>query len=126
MSGIKGLIDTNIIIYLSNDLVEISPLFERYDDLFISRITHMEVLGFNFDDKEGEELAENLVNQFPILEINQEVGESTIEIRKQKRIKLPDAIIYATALVNGCELVTANVRDFNGLEGVEIYNPVSG
>lgn len=65
MSGIKGLIDTNILIYLSN------------------------------------------------------------EIRKKKKIKLPDAIIYATAMVNNCELVTADVKDFRGLEaGVNVYNPV--
>ena len=36
-----------------------------------------------------------------------------------------DAIIYAIALANECELVTANVKDFKNIgQGVEIYNPV--
>ncbi len=58
MNGIRGLIDTNILIYLSNELLELSDLFERYDELLISRITHMEVMGFNFQDDEDEELVE--------------------------------------------------------------------
>ncbi len=124
MNGIRGLIDTNILIYLSNELLELSDLFERYDELLISRITHMEVMGFNFQDDEDEELVEELVSKFRILEIDNQVAKRTIEIRKKKKIKLPDAIIYATAMVNNCELVTANVRDFKGIdEGVKIYNP---
>ncbi len=126
MSGVKGLIDTNILIYLSNDLLDIVDIFERYDELLISRITHMEVLGYDFREAADEELVKALVSNFQILEIDERVGTSTIEVRKRKKIKLPDAIIYATALVNNCELVTANVKDFDGLEGgVIVFNPVS-
>lgn len=126
MSGTKGLIDSNIIIYLSNGLMEISDLFEKYDELLISRITHMEVLGFDFKEESDEELVNILISNFQILEIDEQVGVSTIQVRKKKKIKLPDAIIYATAMENNCELVTADVKDFNGLDGgVRIYNPLS-
>lgn len=125
MSGIKGLIDTNILIYLSNELLDVTLLFGKYDELLISRITHIEVLGYGFRGKEDEELVKNLVSKFQILELDKQVGETTISIRKQKKIKLPDAIIYATALVNECEIVTANVKDFKGIgEKVEIFNPM--
>lgn len=126
MSGTKGLIDSNIIIYLSNGLMEISDLFGKYDELLISRITHMEVLGFDFKNESDEELVSTLIRNFQILEIDEQVGASTIQIRKKKKIKLPDAIIYATAMENNCELVTADVKDFNRLDGgVRIYNPIS-
>lgn len=122
----KGLVDTNILIYLANEQLELSNLFERYDELLISQITYMEVLGFDFQSEEDEELVKLLVSEFRILDIDNRVCESTIEIRKRKKIKLPDAIIYATAIVNTCELVTANVSDFRGLDqGVEIYNPMA-
>ncbi|MDY6823457.1 MAG: hypothetical protein SWH68_06615 [Thermodesulfobacteriota bacterium] len=49
MNGENALIDSNIIIYLSKQ--PISPDFiERFDGLFISVITYMEILGYDFDD----------------------------------------------------------------------------
>lgn len=126
MSGIKGLIDTNILIYLSNELLDSSVLWERYDELLISRITHIEALGYNFKEKKDEELVKELVSRFQLLELDDQVGEATINIRKKKKIKLPDAIIYATAFVNKCEIVTANVKDFKGIgEYVRIFNPIA-
>jgi len=110
MSGNKVLVDSNIIIYLSNGLFEISNLFKKYNEVLISRITHIEVLGYEFKSEEDEDIVLQLVKHFPILEINAEVGVQTIKIRKQKKIKLPDAIICATALVNNFELVTANEK----------------
>ena len=121
----RGLVDTNIIIYLSKHLLEVQTLFEKYETLFISRITHMEVLGFNFEDSEEEALVNKLIGHFQLLEINSMVGEMTIIARKTKKIKLPDAIIYATAKVYNCDLITANEKDFWGLkEGVKVFNPM--
>jgi predicted nucleic acid-binding protein len=45
-----------------------------------------------------------------------------IEIRQANRIKLPDAIIAATALQNSAILVTRNTKDFKTL-ALETYNP---
>ena len=70
MNGMRGLIDTNILIYLSNGRLELADLSNKYDELVISRITYMEVLGFNFKDKEDEDLVKQLINKFHILEID--------------------------------------------------------
>jgi predicted nucleic acid-binding protein len=40
----KGLIDSNVMIYLAKGLVDVGDLIQRYDEMLISRITHMEVL----------------------------------------------------------------------------------
>lgn len=41
-------------------------------------------------------------------------------------MKLPDAIIAATAILNDCSLVTRNIADFTGLDGLEVLNPFEG
>jgi predicted nucleic acid-binding protein len=47
----------------------------------------------------------------------------TAEIRKKYNIKLPDAIIAATAIVYGLKLVTRNEKDFAQIKGLNIINP---
>ncbi|TDB61346.1 PIN domain-containing protein [Arundinibacter roseus] len=47
----------------------------------------------------------------------------TIEIRRKHKIKLPDAIIAATALVHHLTLVTNNVSDFARIENLLVVNP---
>ena len=50
-----------------------------------------------------------------IIYINQNIADRVIEIRQRKKIKLPDAIIAATALEKQCGLVTRNVDDFKNI-----------
>ena len=47
----------------------------------------------------------------------------TIELRQQFRIKLPDAIIAATALVYDLTLITRNAVDFKNIAGIKLINP---
>ena len=47
----------------------------------------------------------------------------TILIRKSNKIKLPDAIIAATAIVNNITLVTCNSDDFKLINGLKMLNP---
>lgn len=122
----NGLIDTNILIYLAGKRLQPQFLASRYKDLYVSRITQMEFLGFNFEKSTDEQAAQRLISAFNLVDVDAAITVVTIRVRKQKRIKLPDAIIYATAKELGCELVTANYRDFQGLsEGVPIFNPFS-
>jgi predicted nucleic acid-binding protein len=47
----------------------------------------------------------------------------TIQLRQKQKIKLPDAIIAATALVNGLALVSNNTKDFKNIPDLELVNP---
>ena len=51
------------------------------------------------------------------------VVDRAIQIRKATRIKVPDAIIAATALEAGSILITRNEDDFKAVEHLEIMNP---
>ena len=58
-----------------------------------------------------------------ILDISPEVITQCESLRKSKKIKIPDAIIAATALAFGYTIITNNEKDFNGIKGLKILNP---
>ena len=120
------LVDSNTIIdYVGNKIPEASSLIlDTYfnDNLSVSIISKIEVLGFNDNYEEIKKLNEfiELANIFYIDEI---IADKTIELRKKYKIKLPDAIIAATAIVYNLILVSRNITDFNKIEGINIINP---
>ena len=59
---------------------------------------------------------------FKTIYIDQRIADIVVKIRKKKRIKLPDAIISATAISEGLCLVTRNVEDFHDID-VKLTNP---
>lgn len=123
MSGRKLLLDSNIVIYLAKKQL-LPEAFLRADDvLFISDITFMETLGYAFADATEMQETQNLVSILIRTPIGEAIVQKVIVLRQNQRIKLPDAIIAATALVNDCILVTRNISDFSGLPGLGVLNP---
>jgi predicted nucleic acid-binding protein len=57
-----------------------------------------------------------------ILDINPEVVQQTIAIRKSRKIALPDAIIAATAIAYNLTLITQNTKDFINIHGIKVVN----
>ena len=59
---------------------------------------------------------------FTMIEVTTAIAARTVQVRRQyRRLKLPDALIYATAQVHGLTLVTRNTRDFDeAMPGVRI------
>lgn len=51
------------------------------------------------------------------------IVDKTIEVRSLYKIKLPDAVIAATALQNGLVLVSHNAKDFKYIQGLEVIDP---
>jgi hypothetical protein len=126
--GMNMLVDSNVIIdYVSNRIPEKSA--KQLDIYFnsnfsVSIISKIEVLGFNTQEFELEQL-ESFIQLSSIVYIDEAVADKTIEIRRMKRIKLPDAIIAATALVQNCILLSHNTTDFNKIEGLQVLDPYS-
>ncbi|CCI35582.1 MAG: type II toxin-antitoxin system VapC family toxin [Microcystis sp.] len=123
----KYVYDTNIFIYYlaDDDIVTsfFSQAFLSLHQIFISPIVRIELLSFPTLSKEEEQIIEDLLSQFELIPILREIEYLTIQLKRQYKIKIPDAIIAATTLSqNGC-LVTRNVDDFKGISGLNIKNP---
>ncbi|MDR3695072.1 type II toxin-antitoxin system VapC family toxin [Mucilaginibacter sp.] len=120
------LIDSNIVIgYLNNKLPAdgMKIMHSIIDDIpQISVITKIEILRFN-TIPESYKVLHDFVSESKILDLNEIVVDNTISICKSRRIKLPDAIIAATALVNDFTLITQNISDFKGISGLKLLNP---
>jgi predicted nucleic acid-binding protein len=120
------LIDTNTVIdYLAKKLPTNGMDFMNHviDSLpIVSIITKIEVLGFKAPDT-YEELLTSFMQDIVILNLTDEIVNATINIRKNYKTKLPDAIIAATAMVHGLTLLTRNTADFNIIEDLQVIDP---
>jgi predicted nucleic acid-binding protein len=69
-------------------------------------------------------LIEDFISLATVIQLNNDVKLKTIEIRKQQRkLKLADAIIAATAIVNNLVLITNNTKDFIQIEDLVVIDP---
>ncbi len=122
MNGKRALFDSNAIIYLAKREIPFKFL-ERFDEQYISVITYMEVLGYEFHDVKDEKFVKELIELFKMIYINKRIADIVIETRKKNRIKIPDAIISATAVSENLILVTRNIDDFKNT-GAEVLDPI--
>lgn len=112
------LIDTNIVIYYFNGLTDDEAIHTILADSFkISIITKIEFLGWGqfASDLELHTKAREFISYATVFDLKEEIAEQSILLRQQFKTKTPDAIIAATALVNGLTVVTNNTLDFSRL-----------
>jgi predicted nucleic acid-binding protein len=123
MNGNK-LLDTNVLIYLSQGKLKLSDFTSSDETLSISVITYMEALGYHFESFEEEELMNALCNHLSVIHLSPEIIAKVIEIRKTLKIKLPDAIIAATAMHSTLTLITRNTKDFGAIRNtIKLLDP---
>lgn len=106
----KAVFDTNILIdYLSG--IEAAKIeLAQYRKRQISIVTFIEVM-VGAKDADEEATIRGFLASFEILELSSEIAKEAISIRKQLRLKIPDAIVYATARTQGCILVSRNTKE---------------
>ena len=89
----------------------------------ISIITNIELFATKKINSFEIKLLKQFVSYSIIHPLNQDLVEKTIQIRKNYNIKLPDAVIAATAIVQNLTLITRNIKDFQGIQDLKIINP---
>ncbi|CAA6814509.1 MAG: PilT protein domain protein [uncultured Sulfurovum sp.] len=115
----KFLFDTNIIIYYFNGITIDNKIDQLLKESFnISIITKIEFLSWQKlrEDKALEQKALAFISHANVYELTDEIANKVIDIRQKYKVKTPDAIIGATALVYGFDMVTNNVDDFKNLD----------
>jgi predicted nucleic acid-binding protein len=107
----KAVFDTNLLIDYLNGRKEAKYEFALYETKIISIITYIEVLvGASSPDE--EDVIRELLSTFVVSDLSSSIAEKSITLRKTMGLKVPDAIIYATARHEGCLLVSRNTKDF--------------
>ncbi|MBQ1832572.1 MAG: type II toxin-antitoxin system VapC family toxin [Treponema sp.] len=106
MNGTDFLADTNALIYLLDGNPCMVPYLQK--KLAFSVISEMELLSFSGITKSEEEKIKSFLSDCKEISLSDEIKETVIKLRKNYRIKLPDAIIAASALANKIPLITAD------------------
>lgn len=107
MSGSKMMLDTNIALYLlGGDQVLATVLNEK--EVYISVISEMEMLGYPGIATEEIIRIKSFLAETTIVELTPDIKNKTIELRQFYNVKLPDAIIAATAISQNIPLISAD------------------
>ena len=116
------LLDSNILIDVLRGEAAALAWLERQPSSSISVITWIEVLA---GCREGEhDAVEAWMELFPRLPLDPAIARETVHLRRSLGLKLPDAIILASARCHGLTLATRNVRAFPLALG-EVVHPYS-
>ncbi len=107
----KAVFDTNILIDFLNQDDRARQEFALYDRKLISVITQIEIL-VGAQDKDDEIELRRFLAGFDVCPITNEVADFCVKLRQKHKLRIPDALIWATALNYECQLVTRNSRDF--------------
>jgi hypothetical protein len=119
------LVDSNILIYAARPDGERLRSWIPWDDVAVSVVTRIEVLGYHRLSDEERMALEALFDVLDVLPVTTEVAARAIELRRARRMSLGDSIIAATALVEDVSLVTHNVSDFEGIPDLRLEDPVA-
>jgi hypothetical protein len=88
----------------------------------ISVITEIEALSWVNPDISKETIIQEFIQDANVLSLTPAVVNQCVKIRRSRKIKTPDAIIAATAIVHNLTLITSD-SDFNNIRGLQITDP---
>lgn len=120
------LLDTNVLVYHVAGEPAASKFLEETiarQSFRLSILSVIEFLGWHGHTEEDFAECKELIELATIFPVSKEVADKAIELRRSKRIKLADAVIASTALVNNLKLVTGNIQDFKGIRDLQVINP---
>ncbi|MBF2058142.1 MAG: type II toxin-antitoxin system VapC family toxin [Cyanobacterium sp. T60_A2020_053] len=103
----KYVLDTNIVLYLLGGVL-LNPL--PVGEFYLSVISEMEMLSYPGLDKAEELRIRQFLSQVTVIDLHEELKNTAIRLRKQYRLKLPDAIICSTALTCDAVLLSNDIQ----------------
>lgn len=106
-----ALFDTNVLVDYLNGIEAARRELARHERKLISVVTWAEVL-VGVRDEVEEQAARGFLAAFEVVPADLGVAEEAVRLRRQHRMRLPDALVWATARRRDALLVTRNTRDF--------------
>ena len=107
---VKALFDTNILVDYLNAVPQARTELQLYSEKAVSIVTWMEVMVGT--DPALEAATRSFLSGFEVVALDERIAERAVGLRRNHRIKLPDAVIWASAQMHAMLLVTRNVKDF--------------
>ena len=123
MNGINILLDTNIVLYLLNGDTVLQHYLQG-KSFYVSFINELELLGYKDITQSEEQSIIFFLDECAIIDINGGIKEITKQLRRRHKLKLPDAIVAATAIFLGIPLLSAD-KHFEGIDDLTFvrYEP---
>ncbi|MEY4929579.1 MAG: hypothetical protein RI909_303 [Bacteroidota bacterium] len=118
MNGNSVILDTNIVLYLLNGDQVLSELLNQ-KKLYLSFISQLELLGFKGITAKQQTEINKFIQECIVIDINEEIKQEVILLRKKSKLKLPDCIVLATARFLSLPLITSD-QDFKTIPFTEI------
>ena len=117
------MLDTNVIIYSLGGNPSVTRQITDKEH-FISEITEIELLGFHGLSAADEEIMSSYLSKVTIISLNASIKTIAIDLRREYKLKIIDAIIAASAIYFDLPFVTADkafkkIIDLN----VQLINP---
>ena len=88
MSGNKAVLDTNVVIFISKQQIDIDKLLSLYDEFYVSIVTYMEVYGFEFENEGEKALIDDFFEMVEIVSVNMSIAKKVVAYKKSKRRKI--------------------------------------
>lgn len=125
----KLLLDTNTIVDFlkqKGDAFDLSSIFLQHD-CFVSVIVKLELLKYPDITSDEEHAVIEFLQLVPIMPLNEAIENETIALSRSTKLKLPDAIIGATAIVYEAAVVTRDPHLLKcGYEKLRIWESTYG
>lgn len=122
MNGVDLFVDTNVLINLAEGRSGVDQYLES-NNLFVSVVSEIELLGWHKITTSQKNYFKSLLNDCSVVGITNPVKELSIQLKQKHKVKLPDAIIAASALHLGTPLLTFDkgFEKFKDLDLIVIY-----
>lgn len=119
MNGSNIVADTSLLINFFNGVEPARKVLSN-SKIWVSVITEMELLSFPLLSKKETNLLLSFLDECILTELTKPIRDIAIQVRKDHKIKLPDAIIAATAIHLGFPVVTMDsdfdkIKDLNAI-----------
>jgi len=122
--GQEYLIDTNAIVdYLENKLPAKSNDLIDNITIQLSVISRIEILVWDKASGDLLTILNDFISSSIVFDLTESIVLEAVAVRKKYRLKLPDAIIAATAIVNNLTLITRNMSDFKKIARLKSVGP---
>ena len=120
------LLDSNIIIYAAKaEHGELRQRLQKLDQIAVSAISVVEVLGFHRLTSDERKLFEEFFAAVVVLPISESVIDQAVRLRQCRKMTLGDALVAATALHYHHVILTRNTRDFSWISGLDVNDPLA-